>query len=194
MASSEARIFDAFQIAMQRARTLPSNMGITGYGVIELWGDNGELKLARPFANLITTAGDQYYAKKGIVAIGPANPSAPTAANGMKLGTGSTAVAKSGAGAAIVTYTSGSNIAFDASYAQANAVAGTDTGWTADYKTTWGAGVATATISEATIVNDQATNSGASAANTYSRVTFTGVVKGASDTLAITWLHKFLGA
>lgn len=191
---SEARITDAFQIAMKRAQTLTSGLGIVGFGVVELWDEWGELKELRSFANLITTPGDQYYAKKGIVAIGPANPSAPTAANGMKLGTGATAVAKSGAGGALVTYTSGSNIAFDATYAQANAVSGTDTGWTADYKTTWVAGVATATISEAVIVNDQATNATSTAANTYSRVTFTGVVKGASDTLAITWLHKFLGA
>ena len=66
---------------------------------------------------------------------------------------------------------------------------------TAVYKTTWGAGVATnSAITEAVIVNDQATNATTTAANTISRITFTAVNKGASDTLAITWSHKFLGA
>jgi len=53
--------------------------------------------------NLITTDGDQYYAAKGITGISPANPAAPTAASGMKLGQGSTAASKDGAGAALIT-------------------------------------------------------------------------------------------
>ena len=49
-------------------------------------------------------------------------------------------------------------------------------------------------ITEVVIVNDQATNATSSAANTYSRALITSVNKGASDTLAITWNHTFLGA
>lgn len=167
------------------------------YGVVELFllNKHQEIKDYRRFENLVTTAGDQYYAKKAIVGISPANPGAPTAASGMKLGTGTTAAAKSGAGAALVTYLSGSNLAFDASFPAANAVAGTDTGWTADYQTTWPAGTATnSAITEAVIVNDAGTNATSTAANTYSRVTFTAIDKTAADVLIAIWKHKFLGA
>lgn len=187
---------DALHVALDMARDLTDDrMGMVGWGVAHLLDGDGKTKALVPFANLITTKGDEYYAKKGIVAIGPANPSAPTAANGMKLGTGTTAAAKSSTGAALVTYLSGSNVAFDSSYAQAAAVAGTDTGWYAIYKTTWAAGTATnSAITEVAIVNDQATDATTTAANTYSRAVFTAINKTSSDSLAITWNHKFLGA
>jgi hypothetical protein len=192
---SDAKVTDAFHLAMGRARELVDGSGLVGFGVIELRDERDRLKLVLPFANLITTPGDQYYAQKAIVGISPAAPSAPTAVNGMKLGTGTTAAAKSGAGGALVTYLTASNVVFDATFPSAAAVAGTDTGWNATYKTTWAAGVATnAAITEAAIVNDQATNATTTAANTIARVVFSAVNKGASDSLAITWSHKFLGA
>lgn len=195
---SDAKVTDAFQMAMDRARELVDGSGLVGFGVVEVRGPDGALKQAIPFANLITTAGDEYYAKKGIAGISPANPSAPTAASGMKLGTGATAVHKSstaGAGIATGTYITGSNVAFDSTFPSAAAVAGTDTGWNAVYKTTWAAGIATnAAITEAAIVNNQSTDGQATPAQTYARVTFTAVPKGALDSLAITWSHKFLGA
>lgn len=190
---SEAKLTEIFREAEEKAG-LVDGIGVVGFGVVEVRDANGNLKQVVPFANLITTAGDQYYAQKAIVGISPANPSAPTAVNGMKLGTGTTAAAKSGAGAALVTYLSGSNIAFDSTYPSAAAVGG-DGGWNATYKTTWAAGTATnSAITEAVIVNDQATNATSTAANSICRVTFTAVNKGASDSLAITWTHKFLGA
>jgi hypothetical protein len=189
-----SRVTDALTIALGRARELVDGSGLVGFGVVEVRGPEGELKQVVPFANLISTAGDEYYAKKGIVGISPANPSAPTAASGMKLGTGTTAAAKSGAGAALVTYESGSNNPFDSTFPSAAAVGG-DGGWNATYKTTWAAGDVTETaLTEAVIVNDAATDATSTAANTYSRVVFSAVNKGASDSLAITWTHKFLGA
>lgn len=188
------RVEDALSIALERARGLVSGFGMVGFGVVEVHDQYGDLKQLVPFTNLITTAGDEYYAKKAIVGVSPASPSAPTVANGMKLGTGTTAAAKSSTGAALVTYKTASNVAFDSSYPAAAAVGG-DAGWNASYKTTWGAGVATdSALTEVAIVNDQATNATSTAANTYSRAVFTAVNKGASDTLAITWVHKFLGA
>jgi hypothetical protein len=184
---------DAFYEARDMAKRL-DGPGLRGYGIVELF--DGDLRLAevQPFANLITTPGDQYYAQKGIVGISPASPSAPTAVNGMKLGTGTTAAAKSGAGGALVTYLTASNVVFDATFPSAAAVGG-DTGWNATYKTTWAAGVATnAAITEVVIVNDQATNATTTAANTISRAVISSVNKTASDTLAVTWNHKFLGA
>lgn len=183
---------DAFHDAMAMARKMKGE-GLVGYGVVLLENPD-EIIDIEAFANLITTAGDQYYAQKGIVGVAPASPTAPTVASGMKLGTGTTAAAKSGAGGALVTYKTASNQAFDASFPTSAAVGG-DTGWNANYKTTYAAGTATdAALTEAVIVNDAATNATSTAANTYSRVVFTAKNKTVDDTLAITWSHKFLGA
>jgi len=186
-----SRVTDAFTIALDRARDLVDGSGLVGFGVVEVRGPDGELKQVEPFANLITTAGDEYYAKKGIVGVSPANPSAPTVAARMKLGTGTTAAAKSGAGAVLVTWLN--TAVFDATFPSAAAVGG-DGGWNATYKTTWAAGTATnSAITEATISSDT-TGAVGLAADTISRVVFSAVNKGASDSLAITWTHKFLGA
>lgn len=194
MTNSQSRISDALTVALERARGLVNGVGLVGYGIAELRGPDGELKQVVPFANLITTAGDEYYAKKGITGISPANPSAPTAASGMKLGTGTTAAAKSGAGAALVTYETGSNNPFDSTFPSAAAVGG-DSGWNAVYKTTWAAGDVTETaLTEVVIVNDAATDLTSAEADTYARAVFSAINKGASDSLAITWTHTFLGA
>lgn len=187
---------DALYFALERARDTYDGVGMLGFGVAHLLDGDGKTKELIPFCNLITTAGDQYYAQKAIALVPPQNPAAPTAAQGMKLGTGgATAAAKSSTGASIVTYITGSNLVFDPTYPSAAAVGG-DGGWNATYKTTWAAGTATnASISEVAIVNDQTNNAnGSTAANTYARATFTAINKTASDSLAITWTHKFLGA
>lgn len=166
-------------------------------GIVEviLLDPNGEIKYYEKSENLVTTAGDEYYAKKGMVGISPSNPSAPTAASGMKLGTGTTAAAKSGAGAALVTYETGSNNPFDATFPLAEDLTG-DTGWAIQYQTTWGPGdVVETALREVVIVNDAATDATSSAANTYSRFVFAAAQdKGAEDTLIILWKHIFLGA
>jgi hypothetical protein len=112
----------------------------------------------------------------------------------MKLGTGTTAAAKSGAGAALVTYEAASNNAFDASFPVLVDLA-SDTGWQIQYKVTWAAGDVTETaLTEAVIVNDAATDATSTAANTIARVVFTAINKTASDTLVITWNHTFNAA
>ena len=187
---------DAFHEAISMMKKAAKDVaGIHGFGVIELFNPDGLIEV-EPFTNLITTAGDQYYAQKAIVGIAPASPSAPTAASGMKLGNASTnAPAKSAAaGADLDGYIAGSNLAFDASFPTASAVGG-DAGWNANYKCSWLAGnVTNANIVEAAIVNDAATNATSSVANTYARITFAAKNKTVDDTLAITWSHKFLGA
>lgn len=186
---------DALHAAYDAARSLvPDGLGLVGYGIAELIDGDGRLKLVVPFHNLITDAGDLYVAGKMITAIAPASASAPTAATGMKLGTGTTAVAKSGAGGALVTYLTASNAAFDTSYPQ-TANLGAGLGVNAVYKTTWAGGTATSsTINEVVIVNDSSTNATSTAANTYSRAVITTVNKTSSDSLAVTWNHKALGA
>lgn len=196
-------VSDAFATALDMAKGLASNGGLKGYGIVELFRDVDPERprelwqpdLVLPFANLITDAGDLYAAAKVITGISPANPSAPTAMSGMKLGTGSTAVAKSGAGAALVTYKTGSNVAFDASFPATNNLGG-GLGVEARYKGTWAAGVATdPALAEAVICNDAGTNATSSAANTGSRTVFGSTInKGALDALSITWAWKYLGA
>src|ERR1044072_2419173 len=125
--------------------------GIKGELQIKLTGPDGKVKVEKTVKNLITTVGDQYYAKMGCAGVG--GNSAPTLANGMKLGTATTAVAKSGAGSFIDN--TGYINQFDSVPA---AVVSGDTGWKITYVASWAAGDATATIEEAAIVTDQATN------------------------------------
>jgi hypothetical protein len=165
----------------------------TGSVLIQLFDENGNLKDERRAGNLITDAGDLYYAGMAIALVTPAAPAQPTKMTGMKLGTGSTAVAKAGAGAALVTYISGSNNPFDASF-PATQNLGAGLGVNGQYKTSWLAGdVTNAAITEAVIVNDAGTDATTTAANTAHRIIFTAINKTASDSLVITWNAKFLG-
>lgn len=167
--------------------------GFEGVAVVELVGADGRVKHSETVKNLITDAGDLYYAGMAIALVSPAAPAQPTKMSGMKLGTGTTAAAKSGAGAALITYIAGSNNPFDASF-PATVNLGAGLGVNGQYKTSWPAGDTTnAAIAEAVIVNDAATDATSSAANTAHRITFTAINKGASDTLVITWNAKFLG-
>lgn len=128
-------------------------------------------------------------------AFGTAKAMANAAPVGMKLGTGSTAVAKNGAGAALTTYLTNSHQVFDATYPSTVSNAGA--GGVTTYKVTYAAGKATSAsaITEAVIFNDFLADATSSAANTVSRVLLTGIgSKGASDTLALTWTHTWLGA
>lgn len=180
----------------QEATVLPphSHGEFTGNVLIQLFDADGNLKDERRGENLITDAGDLYYAGMAIALVNPAAPAQPTKMTGMKLGTGATAAAKSGAGAALVTYIAGSNNPFDASF-PATQNLGAGLGVNGQYKTTWAAGdVTNSAITEAVIVNDAGTDATSTAANTAHRITFTAINKGASDTLVITWNAKFLGA
>jgi len=167
--------------------------GVSGQVLVEVFDAEGNLTDMR-VGNLVTTAGDQYYADRGASAVAPAAPADATKVTGMKLGTGVTAAAKSGAGASLVTYITGSNNLFDATYPQKVDLSA-DTGWQIQYRVTWAAGdVTNAAITEAVIVNDAAADATSTAPNTISRVVFTAINKTASDTLVITWNHTFNAA
>jgi hypothetical protein len=178
---------------------------LKGEGFADLWshegykahllGDplaiHGDLEVVT-FENLITNVGDEYYNER---AAGIASP--PSQITGMQLGTGTTAVAKNGAGAAIVTLVAASLVSIDGGFPTSN---NTQTGAVANriqWKTTWNAGVATANnIAEVVLTNQSlATQTAAPAAATIARALLSPVVnKGASDTLAVTWNHDALGA
>lgn len=171
----------------------PADSEFTGSVLIQLFDEDGNLKDERRGGNLITDAGDLYYAGMAIALVTPAAPAQPTKMTGMKLGTGTTAVAKSGAGAALVTYITGSNNPFDATWPVTQNL-GAGLGVNGQYKTTWAAGdVTNSAITEAVIVNDAGTDATTTAANTAHRIVFTAINKTASDTLVITWNAKFLG-
>lgn len=166
------------------------NAGITGTLVLERRDKDGNLIEKFEGKNIVTRVGDQVYGERGAGVSGAL--AAPT---GMKLGTGSTAVAKTGAGAALVTYLSGSNKAFDGTYPQSS-LNGSSRRIT--YRRTYAAGEATTAspITECVIVNDTiATDATSPEANTIARILVTGIsAKAASDTLTATWHHDLLGA
>lgn len=171
------------------------SVGLLGYIELALFDQAECLKDVRTVKNIITDVGDLYYATRAIAGVSPATASDATLATGMKLGTGTTAAAKNGAGAALVTYLSGSNNAFDATYPKTNNL-GAGNGVQAQYVTTWGAGDATnSAITEIVIVNEAISSDTTSiASETISRAVFAAINKTASDTLVATWNHLFKGA
>lgn len=186
---SPAGITDGIVALAAYGRPLDDRAGLSGWLEVDLYDEEGQLKLHIVTKNLITQVGDEYYGER---AAGIASP--PDQVTGMRLGTGTTAVAKTGAGAAIVTYVSASNKAIDGSF-PSSALSGSSR--RIQWKTTWAAGEATATgIAEVVITNeDPLTNVAGTAANTISRALLSPTVnKGASDTLAVTWNHDLLGA
>lgn len=168
---------------------LVEHAGISGIVGWELRDADGNLKSQGEVHNLVTQVGDQIYGERGAGVSGAA--AVPT---GMHLGTGSTAAAKTGAGAAVVTYLSGSNLAFDGGFPSS---ALNSTSRRITYKCTYGPGVATSAspITEVVIVNATiATNSAATAANTMARAIISPGAKAAGDSLTVTWTHDLLGA
>lgn len=182
------RIVDALRIASRLSRPALDVARLVGHGTYELIGPDGKVKSRGSFRNLITDTGDLYYAERA--------ETSPTAiATGMRLGTGTTAVAKNGAGAAIVTYVTASQHAFDTG--PAGATLGAGLGARVVYVATWAPGEATATgIAEAVITTETPlTNVAGTAGNTISRALLSPTVnKGAGDQLVVTWNHDLLGA
>lgn len=161
------------------------NMMLNGLVVAELWDEDGYLKFLHSFINGITSVGNQYYAER---ATGITSP--PNQVSGMRLGTGTTAFATTGAGAAIVTYITGSQAGIAVGFPTSGAGGGTSRRIT--WQSSWAAGVATnAAISEAVITNEASlTDVAGTAANTIARVVLSPVInKGASDSLSLSWQH-----
>lgn len=159
--------------------------GVQGVVIAELRDADGNLKARCETHNLVTNTGDQYYAGRAALSTG-----LPAQVTGMKLGTGSTAPAKTGGGAALTTYLSDSHQALDGGYP--TAVAGVAT-----FRATFAAGKATTAspVTEVVLVTDALANATSVAANTIARALLSGIgSKGAGDTLQITWTHTILGA
>ena len=158
---------------------------IQGVVVAELRDAHGNLKARCETHNLVTNTGDQYYAGRAVLSSG-----LPAQVTGMKLGTGSTAPAKSGAGAALVTYLADSHQAIDGGYPTASAGVAT-------FRATFAAGKATSAspITEVVLVTDALADATSSAANTICRALLSGIgSKQAGDSLQVVWTHTILGA
>ncbi len=187
---SKSAIQDVMEQAASFVRPFTSGVTMIGHGFYELFDGDGVLKQTGAFTNLITEYGDQWYGDRA-AAIG-----SQAAVTGMKLGQGVTAPAKTGAGAALVTYKAGSNVAIDGSF-PTSALSGSSR--RIQWKTTWAAGIATevtTALAEVVIVNESiASDTTSTAGETISRALLSPtVLKGASDTLAVTWNHDLLGA
>lgn len=191
MTTAPMGLSDEFAVALDMARELPRDgAGLVGFGTVEVFGKDGTRKHVVPFANLITDIGDAYYAAKAIVGVPPASAAAPTALTGMQIGSGTTAASKSSTGAAMVTFLAGQ--AFDSGYPQVTNL-GAGLGVSAVYRASYAAGTGTGSVSEATVTNGTVTTA-STVANTIGRTVFTAVPKASTDSLVVTWSHKFLGA
>lgn len=162
---------------------------IKGFGNWELYDADGSLVESSEFSNLVTQNGNKYYAERAAGISG-----APDTVTGMKLGTGSTAVATTSAGSYIATYLTNSNQITDVGWPVAAAGSGTSRRIT--YQCTFPAGKATTAspITEAAIVNDAlgaVTLAAPLATNTIARVVFATAIpsKSALQTLVIVWNH-----
>lgn len=168
--------------------TVDEGLHSIGHVVAELHDERGVLLAREEQDNLVTQVGDQVFAERG------AGIGALAAPTGMRIGTGATAAAKTGAGAAIVTKVTAGNHAFDATFPQSalNGAARRIT-WKCTYAA--GEGTSASNIAEAVLVNDTiASDVATAAANTVARVVFTTLgAKGATDTLTISWTFDLQG-
>jgi hypothetical protein len=167
---------------------MKTSISLRGFVDWEITNPSGLVRRGRSH-NLVTQIGDQLYGERGAGVASP--PALPT---GMKLGTGSTAVAKTGAGAALVTYLTNSHQAFDTGY-PASSLSGASRRVT--YVAVFAPGKATSAsaIREAVIVNETLADATSVAAATICRTLLIGVgSKGAGETLTITWAHDLMGA
>lgn len=166
----------------------------TGEITVTVTGPDGKIKSQQTAKNLITDAGDFYHASRIRAGVLPAAGADVTKVTGMKLGTGTTTASKAGAGAALITYVTGSNVAIDAAFPTVTNL-GSGLGATVTYQTTFVAGVGTnAALTEVVLVTDSSTDLTSSAANTIARVVFAATPKASTDQLTISWSHKQLGS
>lgn len=170
------------------SRGLRSKFDIRANVQVVLHDRNGQVKHREVGENLVTDYGDDMIATRIF-------DDAVNIVTGMKLGTGTTAASKSGAGSAIVTYISGSQEALDATATDSDLGGGS--GHRATFVCTWIAGdVTNGAIAEVVLTNQTALADDAGAAgNTVARYVFGSTIdKQAGDSLEVTWNIDILGA
>lgn len=188
MSVEKNQIRDSVGAVMTRGRGVTEKNIFSGNVEVVVRGADGAVKYSECGNNLVTDYGDDMLATRTIL-------DSVEIVTGMKLGTGATAAAKSGAGASIVTYISGSNEALDAVAGEATKGAGL--GWRTTYVCTWIAGdVTNAAIAEVVLTNETPLTDVTSATgDTVARYVFSSTIdKQAGDSLEVTWNIDFLGA
>ena len=181
-------IKDTVTAAVKKRRVVESTIKIRDNVEAVLRGPDGEIKQIVSGRNLVTDHGDEWLASR-------AYDDAALIVTGMRLGTGATAAAKNGAGAAIVTYISGSQEALDATATDATKGAGA--GWRTTFISTWIAGdVTNGAIAEVVLTDETAlTDVAGAVGNTVARFVFAATIdKQAGDSLEVTWQVDILGA
>lgn len=165
-------------------------MAVGGNVEVMLVGADGTIRYHEIGENLVTDYGDENLAKR--LATGDTQ----NIATGMRLGTGSTAAAKAGAGGAIVTYETGSQEALDTS-PPATSDKGAGAGYRVTYICTWIAGDVTEVALAEVVLTDETpiTDVAGSLTNTIARFVFGATIdKQSGDSLVVTWNVDFLGA
>ena len=155
---------------------------------LQLVGPDGTVKYEEHGENLLTDHGDNMIAAR-------IYDDTQNIVTGMRLGTGNTAAAKNGAGAAIVTYITGSQKSLDAPATDATKGAGL--GWRTTYVCTYVAGdVTNGAIAEIVLTDETPLTDVAGAeANTVARYVLGATIdKQAADSLVATWKIDILGA
>lgn len=177
MSSHEGmRIGENALIKINRGQDFPESEGfiIKQKVVIQKFDESGRLSWEEEIHNVVTTLGKAYVADAIL-----RGSAAKNAMSGMELGTSGTTASVGDTDVITVVSTTGSYQAFDSGYPSQDTAA-------TEFKVTWAAGEATANgIQEAVIKSSDG------AADAISRITFTSVNKGASDTLAITITWTF---
>ncbi len=179
---------DLIETAMARVREAKSNVPVGGNVVVELFGPDGVLKYHEIGENLVTDYGDEHVGERMYL-------DGQEIVTGMRLGTGATAASKAGAGAAIVTYESGSQEALDAVPIGVDKGAGL--GWRVPHICTWIAGDVTEVALAEVVLTDETpiTDVAGVVGDTVARFVFGSTIdKQAGDSLVVTWNVDFLGA
>lgn len=188
MQPEKTRVSDNVFATLNRGRKVEEKNQVRANVHAVLRGPDGKIKYEEWGENLVTDYGDEFLATR-------AYDDAVNIVTGMRLGTGATAAAKNGAGAAIVTYISTSQEALDA--AATDATKGAGLGWRTTYVCTWVAGdITNSAIAEVVLTNETPlTDVAGVAGNTVARFVFGSTIdKQAGDSLEVTWQIDILGA
>ena len=186
--TDDAGVTDSVTAAKSMGRSVEDRVGFGGMVTVELFGPDGELKHSETAYNLVTDHGDEHVGNRMRL-------DATQIVTGMRLGTGVTAAAKSGAGGAIVTYEPASQEALDA--VAGGADLGGGSGWRISHVCTWIAGDVTEVALAEVVLTDESplTDVAGVVGDTVARFVFAATIdKQAGDSLVVTWNVDFLGA
>lgn len=188
MRPEKTRLTDLITTRLNRGRNPVEKISPRANVHAVLRDESGDIKYEEWGENLVTDYGDDVIATRLF-------DDAIEIVTGMRLGTGVTAAAKNGAGAAIVTYIATSNEALDGVATEATKGAGA--GWRTTYVCTWIAGdITNGAIAEVVLTNETPLTSVAGVVgDTVARYVFGATIdKQAGDSLEVTWNIDVLGA